>query len=370
MIFLKILVVSMSAELGGIEKSMINFLRFLVDEEHEVDLMLWKRQGELLNDIPKGINIMDNPAPGNLKLIIRKKQFLRLYRYVKLKWFTKCHIPWKSFPRLKKEYDIAISYTQDGYSPYYVVDNVTAAKKYMWYHHGAYEKTGREFELDRHYYQRFDSVISVSQANREMLCSHFPDLAEKFIVIPNLIDEVQIREAGKISCNAFDGFDGCKITTVGRLSKEKGQLESLECARELKQKGFSFRWVFVGDGPERESCLKLVERYHLEKECLFVGAQKNPYKYIAAADVYVQLSTVEADPVTIQEALVLGKRIIASDIPAIRQALHNGEFGLLCSINSAPEMIMNSWNAADFWKTDIKYTRNESVRKELRGYIQ
>lgn len=359
----------MSAELGGIEKSMINFLRFLVDEGHEVDLMLWKRQGELLNDIPKEITIIDNPAPGNLKLIIRKKQFLRLYRYVKLKWFTKRHTPWKSFPRLKKEYDIAISYTQDGYSPYYVLDNVIASKKYMWYHHGAYEKKEHELERDRQYYQRFNAMISVSQANKEMLCSHFPDLEEKFVVIPNLIDEKQIREAGKTPCDIFDGFEGCKIATVGRLSKEKGQLESLECARELKQKGFLFRWVFVGDGPERETCMELVRNYQLEKECVFVGAQINPYKYIAAADIYVQLSNVEADPVTIQEALVLGKRIIASDIPAIRQALRNGEFGLLCSRNSAPEMIINLWKTEDFKKTDTKYTRNESVRKYLRRYI-
>ncbi len=366
----RVLLVSMSAELGGIEKSMINFLRFLVDEGHEVDLMLWKMRGELLDDIPKGVTIIDSPAPGSLKQIIQNKQFLKLCQYMKLKWFTKRHIPWKSFPRLKKKYDIAISFTQDGYSPYYVVDNVSAVKKYMWYHHGAYEKTGRELELDRHYYQSLDSVISVSQANREMLCSHFPDLEEKFIVIPNLIDEIQIREAGKKPCDTFDGFDGCKITTVGRLSKEKGQLESIECAKELKQKGFSFRWVFVGDGPEREACLELVKRHHLEKECLFVGAQKNPYKYIASADIYVQLSNVEADPVTIQEALVLRKPIIASDIPAIRKALYDGELGTLCSIINAAEVIMHSWdNNEKDRKKGIRYTRNDMVRKELSRYI-
>ncbi len=366
----KVLLVSMSAELGGIEKSMINFLHFLVDEGHEVDLMLWKRRGELLGDIPKEVTIIDSPAPGNLKQIIRGKNLIKLYQYIRLKWYAKRHIPWKSFPSLKKEYDIAISYTQDGYSPYYVLDNVSAKKKYMCYHHGSYEKAGTEWELDRQYYQRLDAVISVSQTNKEMLCSHFPDLVEKFVVIPNLIDEIQIRENGKMPCDAFDGCKGCKIATVGRLSKEKGQLGSIECARELKRKGFSFRWVFVGDGPEREACLELAKRYHLEKECQFVGAQKNPYKYIASADIYVQLSNVEADPVTIQEALILKKPILATDIPSIREALGDGTLGRLCSRNDASEKIMELWRTQKLKMVDIQYSRNDFVRKELRQYIQ
>lgn len=366
----RILLVSMSAELGGIEKSMVIFLRFLVEEGHEVDLMLWKQRGELLDEIPREVVFIDNPSPGNLKQIVQAKNPIKLCQYIKLKWYTKRHIPWKSFPRLKKEYDIAISYTQDGYSPYYVLDNVTARKKYMWYHHGAYEKTGRKWDLDNKYYQRYDAIVSVSQANKEMLCLYFPDLREKFVVIPNLIDEIQIREAGNAPCEAFEGFAGCKITTVGRLSREKGQLEAIECARVLKEKGFLFRWVFVGDGPEREACLKIVKQYHLENECLFVGAQKNPYKYITAADVYVQLSNVEADPVTIQEALVLGKPIIASDIPAIRKALYDGELGTLCSIINAANVIMHSWdNNKKDRKKEIRYTRNDMVRKELSRYI-
>lgn len=365
----RILLVSMSAELGGIEKSMVNFLHFLTGEGHEVDLMLWKRRGELLDNIPADVVFIESPAPGNLRQILKKKSPAKLYQYIKLRYYTKRNMPWKSFPRLKKVYDIAISYTQDGYSPYYVLDNVTAEKKYMWYHHGAYEKTGRKWELDKQYYRRLNAVISVSEANKEMLCSHFPDLREKIIVIPNLIDEKNIREAGKMPCDVFGGFDGCKITTVGRLSKEKGQIESLECAKELKEKGFQFRWVFVGDGPERGVCLELAERYQLKEMCLFVGAQKNPYKYIAAANLYVQLSNVEADPVTIQEALVLGKTIIASDIPAIRNALRNGELGTLCTTINAAEVIVHSWRNRETGLKETDYTRNDMVRNQLRQYV-
>lgn len=49
--------------------------------------------------------------------------------------------------------------------------------------------------------------------------------------------------------------------------------------------------------------------------------------------MYVQTSSIEADPITIAEAKVLRKPIIASDIPPIREALGNGQFGTLCALN-------------------------------------
>ncbi len=110
----RVLLVGISAELGRIEKSVINFLHFLAEEGHEVELLPWKWRGELLDEIPWEVVFIDSPASGNLKQIIRKKHIRKLSQYVKLKWYTK-HIQRKSFPRQKKEYDIAISHTQDGY---------------------------------------------------------------------------------------------------------------------------------------------------------------------------------------------------------------------------------------------------------------
>lgn len=326
----KILVVSMSAELGGIEKSLINFLRYLGKCDCTVDLMLWKKRGQLLADIPKHVNIIDSPAPGNIRNIIKGKKISKLIAYLKLKKYTKKHIPWKSFPNLSQKYDIAISYTQDGYSPYYVIDNVNAEKKFLWYHHGAYIHLNKKKERDQKYYQKFNRVITVSEANRQMLCDQFSRIQEQFCVIPNLIDEENVIKFAQYVCDAFKSFEGCKITTVGRLSPEKGQLRSLEVAEYLKKIGFAFKWCFVGDGPDGEECLRQIREKNLEDCCIFVGTQVNPYPYMKAADLYVQLSFVEADPVTIQEALILKKVIIASDILSIREALKDGKLGVLC----------------------------------------
>ena len=57
----KILVMSIGTDLGGIEKSMINFLQFLSSESaFQIDLYLWRKPGKLYNHIPSSINILDD----------------------------------------------------------------------------------------------------------------------------------------------------------------------------------------------------------------------------------------------------------------------------------------------------------------------
>lgn len=59
---MKILIVSKSCDVGGIEVSLINFLHFVSDELHaEVDLMLLNRGGKLLDRVPAAVNILPPP---------------------------------------------------------------------------------------------------------------------------------------------------------------------------------------------------------------------------------------------------------------------------------------------------------------------
>lgn len=366
-----ILIVSMSAQLGGIEKSLVNFLRYLDKVDCSVDLLLWKKQGELLDSIPNSVSFVEAPTPGNLRSIMRAKSCRRLWGYLKLKFYTSLKKPWKSLPNLRKKYDVAISYTQDGYSPFYVIDNVKAERKYLWFHHGAYIGNEKDKHRDEVYYSGFDKIITVSKANKEMLTREFPRLGKNIEVIQNLLDDSEINRLARKECTQFDGVAQCKITTVGRLSREKGQLDCLDVAAKLREKGFGFRWCFVGDGPDYEICLQKVKDYHLEEYCQFIGAQSNPYPFILNADIYVQLSLVEADPVTIQEALILKKRIVASDIPPIREALQDGKLGTLVDIVDAADMIINEYGKVgkDREFNTGNFSRNKCVEAKLNQIL-
>ena len=54
----KILVVNIGTEIGGIEKCLINFLRYLETRECDVDLMFWKPAGPMFKYIPDSMHIL------------------------------------------------------------------------------------------------------------------------------------------------------------------------------------------------------------------------------------------------------------------------------------------------------------------------
>ena len=65
----KIFISSFGSDAGGIEKSLIEFLRLLISMEYEIDLCLWREPGILFSQIPKQVNIIDSDKlwPGSMR---------------------------------------------------------------------------------------------------------------------------------------------------------------------------------------------------------------------------------------------------------------------------------------------------------------
>lgn len=333
----KILIVNIGTEIGGIEKCLINFLRYLITRDCQVDLLLWKPPGPLFSQIPETVNVLNRPGPGSFSEIIKEKSIKEKISKLKVYYFyKKCDRKgeaWKALPKLDNEYDIAISYCQNGHSPYYVLDNVNANQKYMFYHHGSYDKDKADYEYDKIAYSRFNKIITVSQANKSMLLKHFPNLDNHFEVINNLIDENDIIRQAEEPIVCFKNNDKLKISTVGRISHEKGHHFALQVANALKNENVDFEWIFVGEGPEKENCIKYVEENGLDNYCRFIGAKENPYPYIKQSDIYVQTSFVESYSITIREAIVLHKKMVVSDIPAVKENLSGITFAVVSELN-------------------------------------
>ena len=85
------------------------------------------------------------------------------------------------------------------------------------------------------------------------------------------------------------------------------------------------------------------------------------------ADIYVQPSYVESQCLTVYEALSLKKLIIATDIPALNEALQNGELGVLCEptpdaiADAIEQLIANHAHKEQLQKTLQKYKVSNSI---------
>ena len=127
----------------------------------------------------------------------------------------------------------------------------------------------------------------------------------------------------------------------------------------------------VGDGEDTEKLESLVKKYHLENNFYLVGSDINPYKWINMADIYVQTSRFEGYGITVAEAKMLGKMIVASNIPEFRFLL-DGEKGIIANdIEDFCEKIKEIIENSEISKMYTKNLKNENeTNKKLEKIIK
>lgn len=306
----KIFIAINSLEFGGIQKSLVDFIYYLKDKS-EIDLFVWDKKNANVV-LPEFVNVLKISAVKSVRRALQENGF---FSFIFFKSLCACFFKkrWHFIPSPSKKYDIAIAYSHVGALKYYIIDKVSAKQKFAFYHHGAYVFDNRIRLLDIEYYRKYDVVFTVSQHIQDMLKKELAADIE-FAVLPNLIDIETIKKMGEENCSQMLLGNGKKILTVGRLSEEKNISKVLEVCKELKYKGFRFHWYIVGDGPQKYDLLSYINQNSLEDVCTLCGSQANPYKYMQACDLYVQLSKYEAQPITIQEVAVFGKPMVLSKI--------------------------------------------------------
>jgi glycosyltransferase involved in cell wall biosynthesis len=124
---------------------------------------------------------------------------------------------------------------------------------------------------------------------------------------------------------------------VGRLVREKGIVELLEAARELRASGVPARFVVVGPtDPDKADALDpaIFDRAAAD-DVVFTGQRIDMPECYAAFDLFVNASWREGFPRSSMEAAAMGLPIVASDIRGNRQVIADGETGVLVPVRDA-----------------------------------
>lgn len=370
----KLLFVCYGLGIGGIERCLVNLLNILPEDEFDVDLLVLNPKYALKDQIRRKVNFLDAFSYiYNTEFTmgeIRKRGGLWKYRRMLLPYLDhrvriKLGLPlWTTFRPLEKHYDVAVAYSQNGLAPYYVADKVTADRKVLWYHNGAYEKTGKDYALDRQYYPKFDYVVAVSRYCAQMLREKFPCLEGKITVLRNICDrEHVLRGAEAFIPDSFFG-DAARIVTVGRLAPEKGPELALEACRLLREEGRKIVWHWVGDGPMMKTIRAQAEQMGLGDCFRLEGDQVNPYPFMKYAKIYVQPSRYEAYSTTVTEARVLAKPIVTTAVGGMEDQLTDGITGRIVPI-SAQALAEAIGQLLDSEETARRYSDN--LQQEVIG---
>ena len=176
-----------------------------------------------------------------------------------------------------------------------------------------------------------DMLIAVSKSTKTWALRNYPAFANKVIVIPNtseflgLDDEVRsspkFQEFLKKKPGAF------VVVYSGRLVKAKGVQNLIAAISRLKAE-IPILFLVAGSG-EKELELK-VQASLLSVDTMFFGSVRDVRPLLEASDVVVLPSlSAEGMPMTIFEAGLLGRPIIASNTDGIPEMIQDGVSGML-----------------------------------------
>lgn len=183
-----------------------------------------------------------------------------------------------------------------------------------------------------------DKIVCISEATRQAIYNNGISKFEDMTVVQNSICESDIPlEIASIK-KKYDDF---VILHNGGFTPGKGQLISVQIAKELKRRGFCFKMVFTGiiyKGNESriyyEEVQNKVKEYGLEQNVIFIINRNGVYDYIRACDILIHPSETEGFPLCVLEAQILKKPVIANAVGGVIDMVLDGYTGFLPDYNN------------------------------------
>lgn len=320
MIKKKLLFTAYSLGLGGIEKALVNLLNRLDYKKYDVTLILEKKEGIFLEQIPKEVKVVEYKISDNKIVILRK-----IYNRLKL-------IKWQS--QLKNKYDFSCSFCTYSIPGAYLA-LVASSNNALWMHGNyyiLYKEKMKDF-LDGIMAKNFKNVVFVSHENKRDVCSHYEGLDEKAIVCNNYIDGANIFEKAKDKVEYIKEKNIPLFVNVGRHEEHQKRLSRIiEASAKLKKENYKFRILFIGDGPDTGKYKEQVIKAKLSKNIIFLGRKSNPYPYYKMCDAVLLASDYEGFPVVFLEAMMMNKVILSTKVSDWEEL--DGENGLFCDFST------------------------------------
>ncbi len=118
------------------------------------------------------------------------------------------------------------------------------------------------------------------------------------------------------------------IISVANLVPYKEYFSILDALKELKDAGYEFYYLILGDGPMRLAIEHKIEAYNLQKNIRIVGNVQNVLDYLKVSDIFIHSSKGEGCSNAILEAMAAGLPIIASNTGGTSEIV-TSEVGLL-----------------------------------------
>lgn len=234
---------------------------------------------------------------------------------------------------IKGKYDVEVAFCE-GYSTKIIGNSPKKnCKKIAWVHTDMIKNPWSESifgsaEAEKKCYENFDAIVCVAETMREAFIQKY-GMAQKVFVLYNPIDFENIIKKSNEALD-FKLGGGMKFVLAGSFVKVKGYERFVSVCKRLKNEGFYFSVLIMGEGEEKENITKLIAEKGLDGTIKIADFQTNPYKYIKASDVFVCASYAEGYSTAVSEAVTLNVPVITTECSGMREIFGKNGCGIIC----------------------------------------
>ena len=346
-------------EIGGAETALIGLLNALDPNRVDVDLFLYDHRGEMMQFIPKWVNllpqipkysVLERPivelvkrgfwgiAAGRLwakyiSKVAYKRSGSKLENNGGLDKMSKCTTP--LLPKINQSvtYDLAISFL----TPHRIVAEKVKAKKKIAWIHTDYTRVWVDAEDELKVWQKYDYVASISGDVTNTFLQVFPSLAPKIVEIENILSPTFVRKRAELQdVDKEIRHEGAiTLLSVGRFSDAKNYDNVPDiCKRLINETKLNIKWYIIGYGGDEALIRQKIKEAGMEEHVILLGKRSNPYPYIKACDIYVQPSRYEGKSVTVREAQMLCKPVVVTNYPTAPSQIRSGIDGVIVPMDN------------------------------------
>ena len=189
--------------------------------------------------------------------------------------------------------------------------------------------TYRSHYLRRQTFKRLTALYPQSSDGAEYILSHYPFIADKISV--QFLGNTRIYHA----TNPPADSDEITFCTVARFHpvKRLPQTAALLCRLAAAHPGRRFRWILMGDGPDRPAieaeARKAPANLAIEMRGQMANADIQRLYATRHIDFFLLLSSSEGTPIALCEALAYGIPVVASHVGGMPTMLGSEKPGLV-----------------------------------------
>lgn len=321
----KILLVRPTLGYGGADRVTLNLLKGFDRDQFDCDLALMRAEGEFVTDLPKDVKLIDLKAGSLWNMWLPLKKLIRSTNYDVL--YSTCG--GASMPMM-------LAAWVSGYRG----TTVVSERNVLFPSTKGKTKRRLMLSIKKFLFKKATWVTAVSKGVAQECIDILGIAKDVTLVVNNPIinDDLLKGKQESIDNTSFNKFSKT-ILAVGRFDPQKDYDTLFEAFTRVIEKQPDTGLFILGKGPlenyYREKSIALGIQDHVE----FAGFDKNPFKYLAACDVYVLSSRHEGMPGVLVQAMACGAACVSTDCPTgPNELIKSGENGFLVPVGDIEKL--------------------------------